>query len=184
VPLDASRNSLVVPLLGLLAEQPAHAYDLTLRLRGRYEHLSITRSTITSLLKALERSGLVVAGSPERDGNRPPRVTYELTATGLADFRGKVEAGLRDTPPASADFVMAVAFAAILPAGQASTILDERADRLEGDLAELARQRDGVAEARMLETAYWQSIVAAEVAWARDLARRIRSQDIDWPRGS
>ncbi|MFC0506706.1 PadR family transcriptional regulator [Micromonospora costi] len=183
MPLDASRNSLVLPMLGLLVEQPAHAYDLTTRLADRYRHLTVTRSTVTSLLKALERAGLVASRQPERVGNRPPRTAYELTDAGVADFRHKVEAGLRDSAAASMDFVLAVAYVGILPAAQAAALLDARADRLDRDLAVLSARPDGVAEAHMLEVAYWHTIVAAEVAWIRTLARRIRSHDIDWPDG-
>jgi hypothetical protein len=36
IPLDATRNSLVLPTLGLPVEQPAHAYEVTARLASRY----------------------------------------------------------------------------------------------------------------------------------------------------
>ncbi|MFG2086325.1 MULTISPECIES: PadR family transcriptional regulator [unclassified Spirillospora] len=183
MPLDASRNSLVLPLLGLLVEQPSHAYELTSRLRERYGHLPVTRSTVTSLLKAMETSGLVASRRPERVGNRPPRTAYEPTEAGMADFRRKVEAGLREGQVASVDFVMAVAYAGALPADHAASILDARADRLDEELATLRRTErpDGVAEAHMLEAAYWRTIVTAETTWIRSLASRIRSHDIDWP---
>ena len=181
VPLDASRNSLVLPLLGLLIEQPSHAYELTSRLRERYEHLPVTRSTVTSLLKALERAGLGAARRPERVGNRPPRTTYELTDAGMADFRHKIETGLSQSQTASVDFVMAIAYAAVLPAGHAASLLEARADRLDRETAALRERPDGVAEAHMLEAAYWRTIVAAETTWIRTLAARIRIHDIDWP---
>ncbi|WP_433343839.1 PadR family transcriptional regulator [Micromonospora sp. CA-111912] len=181
MPLDASRNSLVLPLLGLLVEQPSHAYDLTTRLRDRYGHLPVTRSTVTSLLKALERAGLVAARAPERVGNRPPRTAYGLTEAGVTDFRRKVEEGLRDAQVASVDFIMAVAYLGILPAGHATSILDARAARLDQELTALREQPDGVVEAHMLEVAYWRTVVAAEAGWIKNMAARIRSHDIDWP---
>ncbi len=181
MPLDASRNSLVLPLLGLLVEQPSHAYDLTTRLRERYGQLPATRSTVTSLLKALERAGLVVSRSPERMGNRPPRTAYQLTEAGVADFRRKVEVGLRDGQVASMDFIMAVAYVAVLQADHAASILGTRADRLDEELTAQQTQPDGVAEAHMLEVAYWRTIVATESTWIRNLASRIRSHDISWP---
>ncbi|WP_409492108.1 PadR family transcriptional regulator [Amycolatopsis sp. cmx-11-12] len=181
MPLDASRNSLVLPLLGLLVEQPSHAYDLTARLRERYGHLPVTRSTVTSLLKTLERTGMVASRVPERVGNRPPRTTFELTETGMADFRRKIETGLREGQVASVDFIMAVAYAGALPADHARSILDTRADRLDRELATLQEHPDGVAEVHMLEVAYWRTIIATEIDWIRKLASRIRSHDIDWP---
>ena len=180
MPLDASRNTLVLPLLGLLVEQPSHAYDLTARLRERYGHLPVTRSTVTSLLKALERTGLVASGTPVQVGNRPPRTAYELTETGMADFRRKVEVGLREGQVASVDFIMAVAYAGVLSADHATSILDARADRLDQELASLQERPDGVVEVHMLEVAYWRTIIATEIGWIRKLASRIRSHDIDW----
>ena len=171
----------MLPLLGLLVERPSHAYGLASHLRERYGHLTATRSTVTSLLKSLERAGLVASQQPERVGNRPPRTVYELTEAGRADFRRKVEAGLGEGQAASADFVMAVAYAGILPADHAVSLLEARADRLDGELAGLRDRPDGVAEAHMLEAAYWRTIVTAEAAWVRTLASRIRSHDIDWP---
>ncbi|MEU8180821.1 PadR family transcriptional regulator [Micromonospora sp. NPDC049047] len=182
MPLNASRNSLVLPILGLLVEQPAHGYDITTRLRERYGHLSVTRSTVTSLLKALEKAGMVSSRLPERVGNRPPRTAYELTAAGLADFRHKVETGVRDTQAASVDFVMAVAYVGVLPIDQATCILDGRVGRLEQELAALSGVLDGdVLEVHMLEVAYWRTIVAAEATWIRSLVRRIRAGEIGWP---
>lgn len=173
----------MLPLLGLLVEQPSHAYELTARLRERYGQPPVTRSTVTSLLKALERAGLVASRLPEQVRNRPPRTAYELTEAGMADFRRKVEAGLRDGQVASVDFIMAVAYAGALPADHAASILDARADRLDQDLAALRRAErpEGVAEVHMLEAAYWRTIVTAETTWIRTLASRIRSHDIDWP---
>lgn len=180
VPLDAYRNSLVLPLLGLLVEQPSHAYDLAARLTARYGHLAVTRSTVMSLLKALERTGLVVARVPERVGNRPPRTVFELTEAGVVDFRRKVEEGLRDSQVAAVDFTMAVAYAGILPADDAAAVLSARADRLDRELAALQANPEDVAEVHMLEVAYWRTIVATEITWIRTLVSRIRTQDIDW----
>lgn len=185
MPLDASRNPLVLPILGLLLEQPAHAYDVTSRLRDRYgPGLGATRSTVTSLLKTLERNGLVASGAPERVGNRPPRTVYEVTGTGLDDFRAKVADNLRDAQVASTDFTLAIAYAGIVPLRQALAIVDERIDRLDEDLAALDAHPEGVAEVHMLEAAYWRTIVTAELGWLTTLVQRMRSGDLDWTGGT
>ncbi len=47
VPLASLSNPVVLPLLGLLVEQPAHPYELTRRLADRYPTLQVRRSTVT-----------------------------------------------------------------------------------------------------------------------------------------
>ncbi|MFI1989889.1 PadR family transcriptional regulator [Actinoplanes sp. NPDC020271] len=180
MPLDASRNSLVLPILGFLGERPAHAYDLATRLRGRYAQLSATRSTVTTLLKSLHRAGLVVAREPGQVGNRPPRTVFELTEAGVAGFREKVESGLRDTPVASVDFALAVAYLGSLPADRAVALLSERAERLAREQAARPAGAAAMTELRTLEHDYWHGLVAAESAWIAALLSRIRSADLAW----
>ncbi|BBH66390.1 hypothetical protein ACTI_30750 [Actinoplanes sp. OR16] len=172
MPLDASRNSLVLPILGLLADRPAHAYDLAGRLRERCGHLPVTRSTVATLLKSMARAGLVSAREPGRVGNRPPRTVYETTEAGVAGFHRKVEDGLRDSPAASMDFVLAVGYAGVLPAEDAATILEQRAARL-ATTAEVPGRGP-------LEAGYWQGLVSAEIAWISALAGRIRAGEDVW----
>ena len=168
MPLDASRNSLVLPILGLLVEQPAHAYDLAGRLRERCGQLTVTRSTVATLLKSLARAGFVEARQPGRVGNRPPRTVYEATEAGVACFREKVESGLRDSPAASADFVLAVGHVGALAAERTVTILEERVRRLTATPGEAPG--GGV-----LAAGYWRDIVAAEIAWITGLTGQVRA---------
>ncbi|WP_229073079.1 PadR family transcriptional regulator [Actinoplanes sp. DH11] len=171
MPLDASRNSLVLPILGLLAERPAHAYDLAVTLRERCGHLPVTRSTVATLLKSMAKAGLVTAREPGRVGNRPPRTVYETTEAGRAGLHRRVESGLRDSPAASMDFVLAVGCAKVLSAERAAVILDQRAARLASGRA------PGHGP---LAAEYWQGLVAAEIAWIAELARRIRAREVEW----
>jgi hypothetical protein len=48
IPLDATRNSLVLPTLGLPVEQPAHAYEVTARLASRYPQPEILWPSATA----------------------------------------------------------------------------------------------------------------------------------------
>jgi DNA-binding PadR family transcriptional regulator len=184
MPLDASRNSLVLPILGLLGERPAHAYDLATRLQERYAQLTATRSTVTTLLKYLHRAGLVEAREPGQVGNRPPRTEYELTEHGGASFRAKVESGLRDTPVASVDFALAVAHLGSLPADRAVVLLSDRADRLAGERAALPAGAGEMTEVHGLEHGYWHGLVTAELAWIAALVERIRTAELAWAAGA
>ncbi|GIF06683.1 hypothetical protein Asi03nite_42210 [Actinoplanes siamensis] len=170
----------MLPILGFLGERPAHAYDLATRLQERYAHLTATRSTVTTLLKSLHRDGLVEAREPGRVGNRPPRTEYELTEQGSAGFRGKVESGLRDSPVASVDFALAVAYLGSLSADEAVALLTARAERLAAEQAALPDAAAAMAELRTLEHGYWHGLVAAELAWIDALVERIRSAELAW----
>ena len=183
MPLDATRNGLVLPLLGLLVEQPAHAYALTTRLTGRYPQLSATRSTVTTLLRSLAGAGLLRGSTPERVGNRPPRTAYQLTAAGVAHFRLRVEEDLTAAQVASTGFVTALAYVGILPATRAVTILQARSGRLRSEEAALPDDPIGVPEIHMIEVAYWRHLLTAEADWTATLAARIRAGDLAWPSG-
>ncbi|MEV6345149.1 PadR family transcriptional regulator [Actinoplanes sp. NPDC051851] len=165
MPQDASQNSLVLPILGLLGESPVHAYDLATRVRERCPHLDPTRSTVATLLKSMARAGLVTPNEPEQVGNRPPRTEYELTEAGRVRYREKVEAGLRDSPAGSVDFVVALTHLAAIDSGRAAELLRARMRRLEEDYAVLSDTSRPPAP----EASYWRGILSAEIAWVATL---------------
>jgi len=72
-------------ILGLLAAQPQHGYDLLDRFRSR-AHLgrvwTLSTSQLYAVLKRLEREGLVVGQRRESPG-APPRIEYTVTEAGL-----------------------------------------------------------------------------------------------------
>ncbi|GIM96473.1 PadR family transcriptional regulator [Paractinoplanes toevensis] len=181
MPLDATRNGFVLPMLGLLVESPAHAYDVASRLAGRYPQLAVTRSSVTTLLKSLADAGLVQAGEPERVGRRPARTVYELSPAGLELFRERVEEGLRDGTPASTGFLTALAYLGILPRSVAAGVLGGRVERLRRELDGLPADPPELAEIQMIEVAYWREVLRNEIAWLSTLAERVESGDLAWP---
>jgi DNA-binding PadR family transcriptional regulator len=176
VPLDATRNTLVLPILGLLVEQPAHAYQVAARLSERYPHLAPRRSSVVTLLKTLAEAGLLVAGAPERVGNRPARTAYRPTAAGLGLFRERVREGLTAGDPASADFLTAVAYLGILPAPEAVAVLRERAARLRRETPVIP---PGLPEIHMIEVHYWLRVLATEIDWLTETADRIAAGSLE-----
>jgi DNA-binding PadR family transcriptional regulator len=176
VPLDATRNSLVLPILGLLVEQPAHAYEVTARLEARYAHLKIRRSSVVTLLKSLTDGGLLRAGTPESVANRPARTAYQPTPAGIALFRARVREALDNTAPASADFLTAVAYLGILPAAEAIAVLRARAERLHRETPVIP---PGLPEIQMIEVHYWLRVLATEITWLTETADRLAGGDLE-----
>jgi DNA-binding PadR family transcriptional regulator len=176
MPLDATRNSLVLPILGLLVEQPAHAYDVAARLETRYPHLKTRRSSVVTLLKSLTDGGLLLPGTPESVANRPARTTYQPTDAGIALFRSRVREGLTETAPASADFLTAVAYLGILPAAEAIAVLQARAERLRRETPVVP---PGLPEIQMIEVHYWLRVLATEITWLTETADRLAGGDLE-----
>jgi DNA-binding PadR family transcriptional regulator len=183
MPLDAMRNGLVLPMLGLLVEEPAHAYDLAGRLVGRYPQLGATRSSVTTLLKSFAEAGLVRAREPERVGNRPARTVYELAPAGVELFRERVVEGLRERVAASPGFLTALAYLGVLSRPVAADVLAARVERLRRELGGLPEDLWGIAEIQMIEVAYWRGVLSNEIAWLSGLVDRVTSGDLAWPVG-
>ena len=76
----ASNLSPEYPLLGLLAQKPAHGYELHQRLTEEFGHIwHISLSQTYNILKRLEKQG-AIAGEDEEQENRPARRFFHLTA--------------------------------------------------------------------------------------------------------
>jgi DNA-binding PadR family transcriptional regulator len=181
VPLDALANRLVLPLLGLLVERPAHPYELTARLNERYRFLTTQRSTVTTLVKSLAGAGLIRPQRPRRVGNRPTRRAYELTTAGLEEFRSRVSTQIEQAPAASSRFTVALAYIGILSRANARAALRRRVTSRREELDAIPPLKRGPTEVHMIEMDYWKTVLEAEIQWLDTLVDRIARRDIAWP---
>lgn len=174
MPLRATDNALVLPLLGLLVEQPRHQYGLLSALRERYRHLRVRTGSVYTLVASLRDAGWLepVDGQP---------AVFTLTAEGTAEFRRRVVADISDADPASADrFVTALAYVGILDRAAAVTTLEarvqalrKRADDLDRDVA-----RAGLAPIYMVEAVFLASQTRHDIGWLETFVAGIGD---DWP---
>jgi DNA-binding PadR family transcriptional regulator len=181
VPLDALDNPLVLPLLGLLIEQPAHAYALAQRLAERYPQLEVRRSSVTTLVGSLAAAGLISAQRPRRVGRRPARVAFALTEAGYGHVRARVAADIVAARAGSMRFTLALSYIGVLTRSAAAGVLRQRLAVLRPEFQSLSTQ-PVLPEFQMLEVAYWQAMVRAEIGWVEELQKRLVADVIDWPR--
>lgn len=181
MPLNALANRLVLPLLGLLVEQPAHAYELTQRLNERYQFLDAQRSSVSTLVKSLAEAGLIRPRRPRRVGKRPTRRAYEMTPAGLEEFRTRVTAQVEQAPAASSRFTLGLAYIGILSRTAAAAALRRRALLLEQELGAIPPLNRGRTEVHMIEMGYWKAVLETELEWIETFIERITSRDIAWP---
>jgi len=114
-------------------------------------------------------------------GKRRARRTYELTGTGLREFRARVTAQVEQAPAASSRFTLALAYIGILSRANATAVLRRRLAALRQERAAIPPLPRGRTEVHMIEVAYWKTVLDTEIAWLEALVRRIATRHIAWP---
>lgn len=178
MPTDALANPLVLPILGLLVEQPRHAYALFDELRTRYAFLRVRNATVYTLLNTLADAGWI--GPAASSGERQ---TYTLTRVGRRAFADRVDHHLRHTDLADTTaFMTALAYLGILAPDAAAAALEARANRIREELAHLdiALSGDEVSELHMIEVHYYRDRLQQDRDWLDATAQRIRSGSLAW----
>jgi DNA-binding PadR family transcriptional regulator len=181
MPTNALANRLVLPILGLLAEHPRHAYALFTELRARYAYVAVRNATVYTLLETLVGHGLLRTRADD-----PERLQYRLTAEGRRVLAERVERELTDGDLADrSTFMTALAYLGILDTAAAEEALRTRGERVRTAMARLDR---GLAEAaelpelHMIETHYYLDQLRHDRAWLEATSRRIHSGELRWPR--
>jgi len=189
MPKRALDNLLVLAIMGLLTERPMHPYEmgLVLRERRRDTYYRLTTGTLYSLVGALDDAGWIEQQATVQDSARPERTIFRLTATGLAEFRQRVDVSLRALSPDSSRFIVAVSYLGILSPGQAIDALGERAVHLEQSIRVhrthlvTATGVHRVARLHMIEVEYILHQLTAELAWVRKISTEIENGTLIWP---
>ncbi|GGM37402.1 PadR family transcriptional regulator [Promicromonospora citrea] len=180
MPTNALANPLVLPILGLVAEQPGHAYALFSELRSRYAYISVRNSTVYTLLNTLVEAGWL--HSEPRDTDRQ---TFQLTSAGRQALAERVEHELRDGALGNRTaFMTALAYLGILTPTEAAAALQSRVNRIHQEEERLASALDeagSVPELHMIETHYYRDQLNHERSWLDATVRRIRSNTLAWP---
>lgn len=175
-----------IAVLALLREAPMHPYEMQrlLRLRHKDEILALKRGSLYHAIGRLERDGLIGAKSTGRDGRRPERTTYAITATGHKEFSRVLRHIIATPRRESSEFMAAMSFLVHLTPAEALPRLEERARHLEN---EIAARSAGVAAAaarvlriNLVESEYLLAVLKAELAWVRNLIGEISSGKLSW----
>lgn len=180
-------NPLALATLGLLVERPMHPYEMFQLLIDRSEDrlVKVRRGTLYHAVARLTETGLTTVVGTDREGNRPERTTYAITATGRAALDDTVRAQLADPEPDYPMFPLALAQAHNLPRDVVVTALNRRIDDL---AAESALLDSGVADARarnvpqryLVDADYQHAMRRTELAWLRRFVTELADGTIDW----
>jgi DNA-binding PadR family transcriptional regulator len=182
---DGAGNLLALAVLSLLRERPMHPYEISsiMRERGLSYSIKLNFGSLYSVIEGLLGQGLLLVRGKEREGRHPERTIYAITEAGEAELlerlRGLIGSPMREYP----SFVAGLAFLAHLGPSEALALLEERgqalAARIEAEgksrAASSARGVDGLF---LIEMVYSLAMLAAELAWVKELAGRIAEGDL------
>src|SRR5437899_3284101 len=90
-PMAARRklsNPLALAVMVFLGERPMHPYEIArlLRQRGKEHTIKINYGSLYTVVQNLEKHGFVEVAGVQRQGNRPERTLYGLTAEGRIEM--------------------------------------------------------------------------------------------------
>ncbi|WP_420181185.1 PadR family transcriptional regulator [Paenarthrobacter sp. TA1.8] len=187
MPKIAELTPLGVASLALLAEQPMHPYEMYQLLMARHEDrlVKVRPGTLYHAVGRLAESGLVETAGTEREGNRPERTTYRITAAGHEALDARIQDMLSTPVNEYPVFPHAIAEAHNLPAAVVMELLAERLVALGTDLDFLVHA-EATVTAKGLDRKYWidityqQAMRRTEIAWIRELLEELRNGRLPW----
>ena len=192
-------NPLALAVLALLFERPMHPYEMaaTLKQRHKGESIKIRYGSLYTVIELLVKRGFIAAKEISREGKRPERTVFELTASGYDELRAWMHDLLRDPVNEFPQFAAALSLLPVLPPEEAVALLRQRAlrlsaetTRIEAQLAELLQQYVPVPPAELppqlvgkkvpplfvVEAEYALALIRAELAFVSELVRRITEE--------
>ncbi|HET7387446.1 MAG TPA: PadR family transcriptional regulator [Nocardioidaceae bacterium] len=178
-------NLLALAVLSCLVEQPMHPYQIstTLRTRGKDHNIKLNYGSLYSVVDSLAKHGLIEPKRTLREGRRPERTVYDVTAAGRAEFEDWM-AELISTPVREyTSLEAALALLGGVPPDESARLLRERVERLRIELGSIDlglewAAEHGVPELFVVEEQYRQALLEAELGFVARLAERIETGDL------
>ena len=175
-----------IAVLAFLHEGPMHPYQMQslLRLRHKDEILALKRGSLYHAIGRLVRDELITAKSTEREGRRPERTTYAVTAAGRKEFTRILRHIIAVPRRESSEFMAAMSFLVHLTPAEALPRLEERAHHLENQISDhtagITAASAFVLRINLVESEYLIAMLKAELAWVRNLISEISSGTLAW----
>jgi DNA-binding PadR family transcriptional regulator len=180
------RSSLGLVVLWLLYQGPLHVYRMQklIEHQGKDRVVNVrSRASLYQTLERLMRLGLVEVHETVREEGYPERVVYALTDAGRQAARDWLREMLSTTGGEYPEFIAAVSILFGLEPDDAREQLEQRAERLSAELADVVAQFDqylAVPRLFLLEEEYRRAVLEAELAWLRGVIDDLHEGRLTW----
>jgi DNA-binding PadR family transcriptional regulator len=186
-------NPLALAVLICLCERPMHPYEIAATLRQRQKHGSVRLNygSLYAVVESLEKRRLIEPKETEREGRLPERTIYAATEAGRTEALDWLSDLLCTPVKEYPAFVAALSFLPALPPETVVSLLEERAVRLEVELAQSRAVRELVEKHNLprllwVEEEFRMLLTETELAYTRQLVKDITSgqlEGMEWWRG-
>jgi DNA-binding PadR family transcriptional regulator len=174
-------NLMALAVLSALAQRPMHPYEMATALRawGKDQDMDIKWGSLYTVVRNMDRHGLIAAVESVREGRRPERTVYRITEAGHAELvdwaRELVSTPMREHPR----FRAGLSVLAVLHPDEAARLLRQRLDLLYESIRAaqdaLAQHVRHIPRLFLVESEYDLAIQEAEAAWIRSLLTELAS---------
>ena len=132
-------NPLALAVLVLLYEHPMHPYQMaaTLRERRKEESIKLRYGSLYTVIELLVTAGFIEQNRTTREGNRPERTVYEITATGETEMRRWMREILSTPMKEYPQFEAGLSLLPVLPPEEAIDVLETRMELLKKDIEQI-----------------------------------------------
>lgn len=186
MPRRQRSNPLALAVLACLTERPMHPYEMaaTMRSRGHDQSIRLNYGSLYGVVESLVRRGLVEEHEVGREGRRPERTVYRITATGEAEVSDWLAELLGTAAKMFPQFEAGLALMGVLRPERVVELLRTRTDALELESLRLesvvvAAMHNGVPRVFLVEMDYERALVEADLAFTRALAADIESGTLE-----
>ncbi|MEW9551558.1 PadR family transcriptional regulator [Nonomuraea sp. NPDC050783] len=168
-------NLLGLAVLTVLVQRPMHPYEMAsvLRARGKEQDMRIKWGSLYTVVRNLEKHGLIAAVESNRQGARPERTVYRVTDAGLAEAADWTRELLSVPVSEPSSFEAGLSVLGGLGPDEVVTLLRHRLAalerRVEADRDALERERRELPRLFLVEDEYALAMREAEAAWVRGL---------------
>src|SRR6516164_5038263 len=144
-------NPLALAVLALLFERPMHPYEMGLIMKQRHKEDSIKLryGSLYTVIDMLLARGFISARGVARDGRRPERTVYEITAAGRDELRTWMADLIGEPVKEYPQFEAALCLLPVLPPDEALALLRRRLTRIETQATELMSQLEMLARQKL-----------------------------------
>ncbi len=179
-------NPLALAVMACLTERPMHPYEMaaTMRTRGQDASIRLNYGSLYGVVETLLKRGLIEEQEVVREGRRPERTVYRITADGRTEVDEWLAELLGTSAKEFPKFEAGLSLMGVLPPERVVDLLDQRVAKLQERLSELdaivvATTGNGVPRLFLAEMDYERALVDADCAFTEQLARDIESERLD-----